>query len=781
MRHLVIRINTLKKNLMAKFNNPFIRDLAAYRRDVDPVNQYIRQAGIFLERSTGTKLTDCIEFIKATVRKNGSMPLKDHKFKYTERNEFEDREVTEGSYIGYIMDSVKRGLIVAPTLTSYLPHDQVTSHHVGYIEDRISRRSAVKKEMYTAIANSLNELADSKNIEQNGLKTGSNSLSGAQASMYNALFNPSAHSTLTSNCRATSSYGSVNNEKFLAGNRHYWSYDVVFNNITSIISQSDLDMIANVTRNMGLHMPTAQDVCDCVTHSSNKYWRNATVIQRVYEYAEKLSPVERAAFVYIGDLYHLMKHNRDIITKFLTQLSEYVHYDHVDVPSVLKNATDSYKCLAVAIMDMEMAGLDFNKIKGTEKEKTVCSIISNIFDVVEQYKYFIQCFFVSDNVPASVAYFPDSIRDVVLTGDTDSTIYTVEQWVAWLNNGQIAFDQHCNAVAAAMIFLTDQTIVHILALMSTNMGIPKEHLFKIAMKNEYKFPVYIPTQVGKHYWANKSCQEGFIFVKQEIEIKGVHMKSSNAPKIINKNARQFLIDVLNDIQSKQKINLCDYIKRVITQEQEIMTSLLKGESTYFRFQQIKPSTSYKNPDPLKNNYAHYLFWSRVFAKDHGEVPKPPFMAIKANLTIRNKSDTNAWIESIESRHVKLALKKWLEDTGKTTIKTISIPHDAALSKGIPKEIMQVLDVRKTAFDLCKTFYLVLEALGSYVVYINERKRFILSDLYDITPEGDLAVKMGNPIPIVLDDESLREEMELAVAVQGGFDDPGDAQVDDCPF
>ena len=766
---------------MSEFNNPFVRKVQDYRRDVDPVNHYIQQSGAFLQRNTGKPLTECIAFVKDTVRKNGAMPLKDRVFKYTERNEFEDREVVEGSYVGFIMDSVKRGLIVAPTLTSYLPHDQVTSHHVGYIVDRIHRRDDVKKEMYTAIANGLSELADSKNIAQNGLKTGSNSLSGAQASMYNAIYNPSAHSTLTSNCRATSSYGSVNNEKFLAGNRHYWGYDTVFNNITAIITHSDFTMIESVMRTLSLHYPTAQELCDCVTHSTDKYWTNPAVIQCIFEYAEKLSPLERAAFVYTGDMYHLMKYNRPVITKFLTELSAYVHHDDVDVAGVLKNATDSYKCLAVAIMDMEMAGFNFVQIRGTEKEKTVCSIINNIFNVVEKYKYFIQCFFVTDNVPASVAYFPDSIRDVVLTGDTDSTIYTVEQWVAWLNNGQIDFDRHCNAVAGAMIFLTDQTIVHVLALMSSNMGIPKEHLFRIAMKNEFKFPVYIPTQVGKHYWANKSCQEGFIFVKQEIEIKGVHMKSSNAPKIINKQARQFLIDVLTDIQTTQKINLCNYIKRVITIEQEIMSSLLRGESTYFRFQQIKPSTSYKNPDPLKNNYAHYLFWSRVFAKDNGESSKPPYMAIKANLTIRNKSDTNTWIENIASPHVKGALKKWMEDTGKSTIKTISIPHDAALSRGIPKEIMQVLDVRKTAFDLVKTFMICLEALGQYTVYINERKRFILSDIYDIDANGDLVLKLGNPVPIMLNDEELKEEMELTAVLQNCFTDPGDMQVDDIPF
>ena len=49
------------------------------------------------------------------------------------------------------------------------------------------------------------------------------------------------------------------------------------------------------------------------------------------------------------------------------------------------------------------------------------------------------------------------------------------------------------------------------------------------MKNEYKFDVFVPTQVAKHYYASIGCQEGNLYKAQEPEIKGVHLKSSNAP------------------------------------------------------------------------------------------------------------------------------------------------------------------------------------------------------------------------------------------------------------
>ena len=56
-----------------------------------------------------------------------------------------------------------------------------------------------------------------------------------------------------------------------------------------------------------------------------------------------------------------------------------------------------------------------------------------------------------------------------------------------------------------------------------------------------------------------------------------------------------------------------------------------------------------------------------------------------------------------------------------------IPTAALVGKGMPEELMLVVDVRKIVFDITKTFYLVLETLGFYISNDNITK--LISDHY----------------------------------------------------
>src|SRR5690606_6568882 len=115
----------------------------------------------------------------------------------------------------------------------------------------------------------------------------------------------------------------------------------------------------------------------------------------------------------------------------------------------------------------------------------LASTVINIHQTIIDYKSFIECFFVTENVPASLAFFPTSIRRAALTSDTDSTIFTVQDWVKW-KTGKMLVDNETNAVAATMIFLAAEAVTHILARMSANFGIETKRIHQVAMKNEFK-------------------------------------------------------------------------------------------------------------------------------------------------------------------------------------------------------------------------------------------------------------------------------------------------------
>ena len=137
----------------------------------------------------------------------------------------------------------------------------------------------------------------------------------------NPLFNPTSHSTLTSNCRMTSGYGNANNEKLLTGNRHYWSSNVTLCNVISIIANSDYEKIGNFITKNNFYVPTVQETMDVIEYSSNVYWRDSRQRKHIWNLVEKLNPLQRAAFVFTGDLYHIRKFNEEYIRIFIRKLS----------------------------------------------------------------------------------------------------------------------------------------------------------------------------------------------------------------------------------------------------------------------------------------------------------------------------------------------------------------------------------------------------------------------------------------------------------------------------
>src|SRR5690606_29503284 len=129
-----------------------------------------------------------------------------------------------------------------------------------------------------------------------------------------------------------------------------------------------------------------------------------------------------------------------------------------------------------------------------------------------KYKTLIKALWVTDNMPQSIAVFPSIIRRVAVISDTDSTIFTVESWVTWFTNSWEDTPK-ANAVAAAVVYISSQSVIHLLAMMSANLGIETKNIHKLQMKNEYMFPVFVTTSRAKHYFAYQSAKEGNVYAE----------------------------------------------------------------------------------------------------------------------------------------------------------------------------------------------------------------------------------------------------------------------------
>lgn len=713
--------------------NPFVLEKADYKRDINILQHYVNDAAKYLSVMTGKSPAECRNYVLTNMRPGGKFEFKDPQVRYLERGENGDREEKYGTISQYIAETVSREELIAPTFTTYLNPKQNQSVLVDFIDENVAARGRAKKAMFKATMEGDTAVATLKKIEQGNKKISNNSISGAHVSNSTPLCNKTGHSTLTSNCRVTSGFGNANNEKLLCGNRHYWNPNIVINNIVSIVNHTDYDRLAAVMEKYQLVYPTVQDALECVEYSTNLYWRNERARARILTLLSNLSPIERAAFVYTGDLYHLKKHNDQVIRTFIQKLSAAVRVVHPNPKEALENNREEYRNLVQLFFSEEMKGKtlgekDKNFIGKTNPDVYgyVASTIEHVHDViVNQYADFIETFFVTVNVPASLAYFPTSVRRAALTSDTDSTIFTVQDWVTWYQGYQ-GFSKISTAISATMIFLAAETITHILARMSANFGIETKRIHQVAMKNEYYFPVFAPTPVGKHYFAAMAAQEGNVYEKLKMEIKGVHLKSSNVPKEVMNKAEQMMTDIVKDIMANKKISLRHYLGQVADVEREVKRSVLAGEPTYFRKGQIKIPQAYTK-SAEESPYQYHMFWHEVFAPKYGYTSEPPYGCLKVSVDLGSRSSLRKWVASIKDKALALRLENWLNKMEKNGIQSLLISEEALRVSGMPEEIASVMDMRKIIFDVTSVFYIILETMGFYCV--NKNLTRLISDEY----------------------------------------------------
>jgi hypothetical protein len=705
-------------------DNPFVLSPASYQRDLNVLGYYIEDCATYLQQMTGKPIDDCTTFVKTEMRPGGKFEFKDPKIVYLEREDNGDRVRKEGTLGAYLAESIRTRQLIAPTLTTYLHPDVVQSPLVDYIEANVKARGVAKKAKFKAEMEGDVVLMQIKDNEQTNKKLANNSISGAHVSPSTPLYNKTAHSTLTSNCRSTSGFGNANNEKFLSGNRHYWSPEIVMNNIISICNHTDYNVQAQAMQKFGIRHPSVEETMECIAYSTNLYWRDKFQLLRVYRLVKTLTPEQRSAFVYTGDLYHLMKYNEVVVREYITKLSMLVEVVHPDPDSVIKKVMEEHVHLACQICERYTKGLQLHEIQG-DARGIVASTAKNIGDVGEEYRDLIRAFWVTSNVPASLAFFPDSIRRSALTSDTDSTIFTVQDWVLW-HQGWLGFDEKCNAVAASMVFLAAQTIIHVLARMSANFGIVEKYIHKVAMKNEFKFDVFVPTQVAKHYFALIGCQEGNLFKDYKKEIKGVHLKASNAPRFVMKEAEKMMLFIMNSVLRGEKIKIQEILKTIGDIERQIFDAIGQGGYQFFRMGQIKPPESYAK-EAHESPYQQYVMWNEVFSPKYGVAPPVPYTCVKIATDLDTPTKTKEWLDSLDDRQLAERMENYMKRMNKRYLGAVQLPEQNLQTYGIPKEILQVAGVRKIVADATKVFYIILETLGIYMQ--NDKLTRLVSDTH----------------------------------------------------
>ena len=693
----------------------FILPIDEYEREYDFAQIAMEDLAQYLSIMRGISYQDAMEYVKSQLRPTGKFPIQSPTVLYLERNKYGDRELKEGDLLSYMKVIRDEKLILAPNMTAYLPKTEKVSIFASYIQLNLGLRKADKKKAHENKQRGNAGAASYWNTMQQSRKIKNNSLSGMHASPSTIGYNKSAHSSLTSLCRCATSYANSANEKFLGGMRHYYAPGVVTNHMLTAIRTTDEQKMTRFIDSNKLHYPTPDDVIACIKHSTTHYWCNEEYIKMFHEFASKMTPAQRASFVYTGDLYHFDKHNGDYVRSFITRLSVMDTTTQIDNPDqVINSLDDNYKVIATLLSAPLTKGILLHDAKTQKPEAytTVAATAVNMRVVMSQHRDFVDQILTQRYLPHSVAAFPSSKRMSIPTSDTDSTIFTTQYWVD--KYGDLPFTHTSMSISYAIVFLISGMISHTLLMYSTNLGISRDQVMNIEMKNEYIFPVYVLTAIAKHYYALKSACEGNVYTDDKIELerKGVQLRSSNAPREINDKVGELMLKILKAIYKGELLSSREILDYVANIELDIQKDLLTGGHKFLNVVDIKGIESYTQGEEAVN-YKSYIFWNTHFSK-YGLAPEPPYRAVKVNVNLPNKTAVKRWVDSIEDPYIKRSIGQWVQEENKTSIELLRIPISNVSEMGYPKEILNIIDVRGIIQKVMKPFYLILESLGLYI-------------------------------------------------------------------
>lgn len=710
-------------------SNVFVNPVDEYTRDIDLLTAWYHDmaTGVALVKKVTYEVA--MEYVKNVTSPGARYEIRDPRMKYVGRNEHGDRELKMTTFFQYLKNINDNKLIVSPSLAVYKNKEQEESITAIYISKNVKKRSVSKKEMFKAKEDGNKELAEFKNLEQNNAKIKNNALSGAHCSKSTILFIDTIHSSLTSLCRSASGYGNSNNEKITCGNRHYWSPEVVTSNILNIINTADMDLFQQAVVKYKLHIPTVDEVLSVIEYSTKNYWRDHRW-SSITSLVESLSDLQRVAFTYTSDLYHIKLFNDDLMRKWLGNLAKRVTTPVENPKQYLEGMTDETEALVSMICGSFMNGDGLGKFDDftEDLQQMLGATAKNVRDTMEEFELLTRCVLVSDCMPPTLANLPNILRRGAIASDTDSTIFTVQDWLKWYSGSVVGDTEETVAVGHSIAFLASSTITHVLAKMSANMGVAKNQLHQYAMKSEYWFPVFALTTRAKTYFALRAAQEGLVFKEEdiELEIKGAVLKGSNSPKAIIDDSRALILECLQKVRKGEQIEIAPILKRVGDIERNLFEEIKSGSPDFFKKLEIKDKESYKKGE-WQSNYFHYLLWTKVFQDKYGECPEPPYAAIRIKLDTSTKTKFTEFLANIDDEDLKTRLLNTLVEGKKNMLTSIAIPKSYADSHGIPPEVIGGINIRHMVSNIMESHYVVLESLG--FAFMESDKLRLVSDEY----------------------------------------------------
>lgn len=685
---------------------PFLSE--EYQSDRNILKHAITQYATFLSK---TRNED-----EDKIRRHLVKYFKEHKEEFKSRtatilikNKQGDREKHEVPFSGVLKHVEKNNYHFSPSMVAYTNSEEeecVNSIGTRLFIDNRSFYKGLRKKAHKAGDDDLYSKYDEL---QNAFKIFNNAQSGAMSSEGTPINNKTGHTSLTSTCRCLTSTANLINEQFIAGNRFYNTPENTLQSLLARMQVTDLKKLEDVMEKYKLHYPSVEEVMVRVRYCSSRYWDSVKYMEIIENFLKEVSRLHLASILYTLDLVSLFSHNKETISAFFDEFAaSSAPEPGKTVEDYVSPDNDDKYVLAVSKLPRNASHLDV-------------VALNHHHDIVEtKYSDLMNVFFRSPIPPSGLFDVTSSIRDCVLTSDTDSSIYTVDEMIeAYTTDREKGIKLNAVLTYFIRMISVDQH-----QQLSANLNVSKRNLRMLGMKNEYYFGAYVTTLMSKHYYASQQMVEGVMNEHPEMEIKGVHLKSSKIAKSIKDFAQQLMRDTLEAIEHKKKLDAPEILKGIGDLERMIVDDTNNGDWKWLSRQGVKGKASYSNPNG--SVYFYHEMWENVFSGKYGPAPELPYVGVKMSVDLGSKSKLKAWIEKITDVELRERLQAFFEATGRTDLNGIVVPMERLqYLQGIPDEIKEVVDYRTVIKQNLKCVYEVLNSTGLY--FMNDSITRLVSD------------------------------------------------------
>jgi hypothetical protein len=632
-----------------------------------------------------------------------------------ERDDNFDKFEKKSSLLGYLKTSKENKEVIAPSYTTYLNPNKVESFQKKFIEKNLIKRKEAKKKMAKAKAQGDTNNFIYYNVLQKILKIFNNSLSGAYAITSTVLHNPTAHYTLTSMTRSIASIGNGITEMLVSGNRYYKDYKTTLNALIMTVEYINLSEVQKVINKFKLHIPNVDEVMEVILRSSRLYWNSAKKESKIRKYLTKLNGIELAAISYVNDFYHLRKFNDKFARLLLGTLAKKCSGDYYDNDySILDEVDDFILNTAYHICTEEFAGKDvnFEEMQNTDAIDVLVSTVKNISKTLKASDILMRTFFATDLMPVNMAEIKDMLRRSIILSDTDSTCGSYGEYIRWYY-GRDIISPEATALSASIMMINGEAITHYLKVFSANMNVDVDVRDILSMKNEFYWPVMVPANVSKHYYAGVKIQEGRVNEELELETKGVHLHANKIPAELKKESQILLRKVQSTFVEGKPQDVYGIIRAIADKELELISRLENGDPYPLLKSSVKNHADYAK-DEEESKFRHFTLWQTGFSCKYKDMHEPRYVAYDVPVILDKTKGMRAFIASESGdKETRESIIKAVNKLFKGGTKTLCLPQDKLDEYGIPTEILDILDKKRAVELAMKPFYIILETIGFY--------------------------------------------------------------------